>query len=674
MLKQSLPLRLAVIVSFSVMLILITSSVFIASSVGQRFQLEVEKEISQLLLSSQTMIEVYNKELETSVENLSGIFGEMYPGAFSLDRSQEQAVNGQTVPIMLSDGAELAGRYDEVDKFAQLTGGNATIFVRRDDDYVRVVTSVKKENGSRAIGTMLDRASPAYEAIRSGQAFNGKVELFGRSFVTNYTPIKDQYGMVIGIRYIGLNFSEALKNIQTKLAATPIGEQGYLFVMNKARGEKQGNLILHPDLKDQSVEDTMGVEVQRLLLNSSSGDFEYSLTTRTEDSSAELWKAYFVEIPEFDWQLVATLPSSEYMATRDWIINTMVVVTLIMIAVVTLLLFWVSRKMLGQPLEDAVSHLESIAAGDYSRKIETDRVDEIGKLVSALAQMQQGVKSMVGEISHTSSELASAATQLSIASKQVAQSSSVQSQASTNMASTIEELTVSIDRLSENAQEAQSLSATANDNSVKGASVIKQASHEMQNISSTVTQAAKDISVLGELSGQISSIIQTIQDIADQTNLLALNAAIEAARAGEQGRGFAVVADEVRSLAARTSTSAQEITSTIDKIQHGTRQSVDTMQAGVKHVQFGATLSEQAGQSISEIQQSSNRVVEVFSEISSMLKEQSQASLDVARNVEDIAQMTENNSAAVQQVAQSAVELQEMATTLSGMVRKFKLN
>src|SRR5690606_9945642 len=110
--------------------------------------------------------------------------------------------------------------------------------------------------------------------------------------------------------------------------------------------------------------------------------------------------------------------------------------------------------------------------------------------------------------------------------------------------------------------------------------------HEMHNISATVTEAAKDISVLGDLSGQISSIIQTIQEIADQTNLLALNAAIEAARAGEQGRGFAVVADEVRSLAARTSTSAQEITSTIDKIQQGTRQSVETMQSGVKQVHY----------------------------------------------------------------------------------------
>ena len=674
MLKHSLPLRLAVIVSFSVMVILVASSVFIASSVGGRFQQQAEKEISQLLSSSQAMIELYNKELETSVEHLSGLFGEMYPGKFSLDQSQEQIVNGQTVPAMLNAGEVLAGRYDEVDEFAQLTGGNATIFVRRDQDFVRVVTSVKTEDGSRAIGTLLDRTSPAYQANLSGKDFKGKVELFGRSFVTNYTPIKDQYGTVIGIRYIGLNFSEALKHIQNKLAATRIGEQGYFFVMNKASGDKQGNLVLHPRLKGQTVTSVMGSDIQQMLLNSSSGDFEYSLNVRSETNSEERWKAYFVEIPEFNWQLVATLPSSEYMATRNWIVNKMILLTLVMIAVVTLLLFLVARKMLGQPLEEAVSHLESIAAGDYSRKIEVDREDEIGKLEKALARMQQGVKSMVAEISQTSGELASAATQLSVASKQVAQSSYVQSQASTNMASTIEELTVSIDRLSENAQEAQSLSATANDNSVKGASVIKQASHEMQNISGTVTQAAKDISVLGELSGQISSIIQTIQDIADQTNLLALNAAIEAARAGEQGRGFAVVADEVRSLAARTSTSAQEITSTIDKIQQGTRQSVDTMQTGVKHVHFGATLSEQAGEAISEIQHSSDRVVEVFTEISSMLKEQSQASLDVARNVEDIAQMTENNSAAVQQVAQSAVELQDMATTLSGLVRRFKLN
>jgi methyl-accepting chemotaxis protein/methyl-accepting chemotaxis protein-2 (aspartate sensor receptor) len=668
-LKKSLSLRLALIVSFSVMVILIASSVLVAGKVGQKFTAVAEKDIGQLLVSSQTMIEVFNRQLEESVDNLSAVFGEMYEGGFVLDASSEQLINGQRVPVIMSGGRELAGNYDEVDRFAQLTGGNATIFVRRDQDFVRVVTSVKKQDGSRAVGTLLDHASPAYSANIMGKPFTGKVELFGRSFITNYTPIKDQNGLVIGVRYIGLNFSDALMHIQEKLSAARFGEQGQFLVMNKATGSKQGELLVHSALKGEKVADVMGSEIQRIMLEDTEGRFEYQL----KDDKSESWQAYFVELPELEWVIAATLPSRELLSARDWIVSVMIVITLVMIIVVVVLLFWVSRNMLGRPLEDVVAHLESIAEGDYSRNISVCREDEIGKLQRSLVRMQQGVKTMVSEISHTSTELATAATQLSISSKQVAQSSSVQSQASTNMASTIEELTVSIDRLSENAQEAQTLSATANDHALKGASVIKQAGHEMHNISTTVTEAAKDISVLGDLSGQISSIIQTIQEIADQTNLLALNAAIEAARAGEQGRGFAVVADEVRSLAARTSTSAQEITSTIDKIQQGTRQSVETMRSGVKQVQYGASLSSQAGEAIAEIQHSSDRVVEVFTEISSMLKEQSQASLDVARNVEDIAQMTENNSAAVQQVAHASVELQHMASTLNGLVSKFKL-
>ncbi|MBU6504549.1 MAG: methyl-accepting chemotaxis protein [Betaproteobacteria bacterium] len=329
-------------------------------------------------------------------------------------------------------------------------------------------------------------------------------------------------------------------------------------------------------------------------------------------------------------------------------------------------------RSIARPLSRAVGLAEAIAAGDLTQAAVASGKDETAQLLHALERMQQNLKQVIGQIGSQAQQVLRASGNLIQSSRDVAGASQEQSDAAATMASSVEEISVGMDQTTSHSKSVQNLSEQNGRNAAEGGEVIGRVIADMHRISETVQSSSQVIASLDRQSEEIWQVTHVIKEIAEQTNLLALNAAIEAARAGEQGRGFAVVADEVRKLAERASSSTDQITTLLENVRTMTKSAVDTMGRTVTAVEQGTGLADQASGRMDSIRGSATQVGEAVSGIADTLREQSAAITEIARSVERIARMAEDNSQKAAGSVEISNELERTAGQLEAAVRHFR--
>ncbi|CAG8869392.1 hypothetical protein PS627_03464 [Pseudomonas fluorescens] len=603
-------------------------------------------------------LDTFHTSLKDNTQRLSGLFERRFASNLRVDAGQSITVAGVPTPALYLGDRLLNNDFEQVDEFQQMTAGVATLFVRSGDDFVRISTSLTKQDGSRAIGTQLDRQHPAYPRLMAGQAYVGRALLFERNYMTRYVPVRDAGGRVIAVLFVGFDYTDAQNTQFANLERFRIGHTGSLALL-----DEQGHWLVSP--AGASDEVAAGLTVKGLAGRPGQGSFW--------DNAGSTLYSVTMPFAEGPWTVVASMPETEIRAVTWSVGLRLAIGSLLAMLLAVAATLWLLRRRL-RPLGDLVRQAQALGAGDLQARLAVSSNDEIGQLARSFNQMGDALATMVEHIRGASEQVSGRARSLSGLSSGACEGMEQQSGEITSMAGAVEEFSATSMNIADNMGSTERMARDNVQQTRIGRSAMDEASASLQQIAEALSGTAQVMDTLGARSQEIGGIVGVITAIADQTNLLALNAAIEAARAGEQGRGFAVVADEVRSLASRTRQATEEISTMIASIQQQTGHAISTMEQGNRLMQEGLERNAKVAAALASIDEQSRSAGEQFAAISTATQEQSSTATVLSRNLQSIALANSEQRDVANELAATAQELEGLAGQLRQEVDRFRVS
>ncbi|WP_417312301.1 methyl-accepting chemotaxis protein [Ectopseudomonas khazarica] len=654
--RSRIALQLAVALASMLVLLISLSTVFALRSLDNANLVTRAEHLGSEARLLADQLATFHGSLRDSTQRLAGLFEQRFSGGVQLRSDERVTVGSLQAPALYLGATRLNNEFTEVDDFTRMTAGVATVFVRDGDEFVRITTSLTKQDGTRALGTVLDHQHPAYQKLLAGQGYVGRALLFERFYMTQYTPVRDAGGRVIAVLFVGFDYTDAQKLQMRNLTDFRIGSTGSLAIL-----DEQGKWLVAP--AGAAAMSSLPAGLSERVANTGTGGF-------WSDGQDEF---YSVAMPFAGgpWTVLASMPREEIQAVT-WRVGTQLAIgsalTLLLAVIAVVLLL--RRKL--RPLGDLVQQAQALGAGDLGARMTQSSEDEIGELARSFNRMGEALATMVAGIRVAAQDVSSRSQALSTLSRDAYQGIDQQSGEISSMAGAVEEFSATSQNIADNMRNTERLASENAQQTRIGRTSMDQASEALVQIAEALEQTSTVINGLGQRSQEIGGIVSVITAIADQTNLLALNAAIEAARAGEQGRGFAVVADEVRSLAGRTREATNEISTMIGSIQSETNSAIATMEQGRQLMQDGLERNAKVAAALAQISEQSEAAGEQFAAITTATSEQSSTANVLSSNLQSIAQANGEQREVVANLADTARELDRLAAQLRQEVERFR--
>ncbi|NVK55685.1 MAG: Cache 3/Cache 2 fusion domain-containing protein [Alteromonadaceae bacterium] len=535
-----------------------------------------------------------------------------------------------------------ANDFSLVDGLTNVMGGTATLFSKTGDDFIRVSTNVIKD-GERAIGTKLAPQGKAMANIKNAEAFYGAVDILGSPYLTAYEPMLNAQQQVIGIWYVG--YSADLNVLEQAIAQSRLLEDGFVAIK-----DSKGNLRM------QSA-------------HVSASTVEQILNGKNDD-----WEITVVPFKAWGYDIILAASSAEQSALVTTALVTVLAKIILASVAILATLYFLINYIVGKPLNEFIGVVRDLASGDgdLTFRFNANRSDEFGQMADAfnslLSQLQetlQGV-SAATEVMHEQSQ------QLSTTASQSSLTVSTLTRETDAIDDALSSLQNNTNALSEHLHQSNEAASAADSGTRNSVNVLTATIKDIEAQAQDIDTSVQVINELAEASEKISGVMDVIRNIAEQTNLLALNAAIEAARAGEQGRGFAVVADEVRSLASRTQSSTEEIRVMIERLQQGSREAAEKMQKNKDNAFTTVATTQQAGQSLEESLHAVATITQLNQEANSLAGNQAEITGQVTQRLNRIQSVGSENYEYAQQVAQKCTELVSEIARTQDKIKRYR--